>query len=88
MDEIHPPPIPHSIKIEMDVGGPLRSKDGMAADQDAALASLDPRSQARDVGSGEMQRMGNRSAAVTNAEPGDVPNEGIRISRDWKLERE
>ena len=52
----------------------------MAVNQDIALANLDPRAQ---VGLGPM---GTSTHAVADERQGSVPDQGIGVSRDWRLE--
>ena len=70
---------------------------GMAINQDVALANLDPRSQARDLGQGQTAKLGTSTHAVagdvdydddddTRESKRNVPDQGICISQGWKLE--
>ena len=73
-----------------------RDKDGMALDQDIALANLDPRT--RGTGRGEVEkaqgqgqghrRMGTSTSAVADEMGGEVPEQGIGVVRDWRLDSE
>ena len=75
-----------------------RDKNGMALDQDIALANLDPRT--RGTGTGEVekaqghehghghQRMGTSTSAVADEIRGEVPRQGIGVVRDWRLDSE
>lgn len=71
---------------------------GMAINQDVALANLDPRSQARDLGQGQTAKLGTSTHAVAGDVDYDdddviademkrnVPGQGIYICQGWKLE--
>lgn len=65
-----------------------RDKHGMAVDQDIALANLDPRTRTREAGQGA-KRMGMSSIAVADEQrSGNVPDQGIGVLRDWRLDSE
>lgn len=61
-------------------------------DQEIALANLDPRTRTQDsVGPGKKhKKMGSSTIATVNKAPppGNVPDHGIGISRDWSLNSE
>ena len=63
-----------------------RDKDGMAVNQDVAVANLDPRAQAQDLGHGNTQKLGTSTEAVASSKNANVPEQGIGVSRDYKLE--
>ena len=66
---------------------PRNNADGMAIDQDVALASLDPRSRAQDLGQSQTERLGTSALAEVDVEKKhDVPDRGIGVSHGWKLE--
>ena len=65
-----------------------RDDKGMAVNQDAALANLDPRVRARDDGKGQTRRMGTSTEAVADQPTSNAPGEGIGVSRDYRLESE
>ena len=61
-----------------------RPTHGMAADHDIALANLDPRT--RDMRPGQSnKRLGVSANAVADESSPNVPEQGIGISRDWRL---
>ena len=61
----------------------------MAINQDVAVANLDPRMQAKDLGHGRTKRMGTSTQAMAGDEhPAEAPVQGIGVSRDWRLESE
>ena len=60
-----------------------RDKDGMALDQETALASLDPRSEARDVGNNnKAQKMGARAEVSHESPTWDQSENGIKEGED------
>ena len=62
----------------------VNSKHGMTVDQEIALASLDPRT--RTIGPRQSdQRLGVSTSAVANESSHSVPDQGIGISRDWRM---
>ena len=66
-----------------------RDAHGMALDQDVALANLDPRTRAYSGSrQGEGKRLGFSSSAVADEQRSDVPDRGIGVTRDWRLESE
>ena len=67
-----------------------RAPDGMALNQVAALANLDPRVGATDTGFGEKGPLGTSASAGTErgGRGAGVPGHKIGVSRDYKLERE
>lgn len=58
----------------------------MATNQDVALANLDPRAQARDLGAGQTERLGTSSHVLSEGDGKDVPGKGIGVSQSWRLE--
>ena len=65
----------------------LWDERGMAIDQEIALANLDPRT--RHLKSGQSnKRMGVSTSAVADEPSRNVPNQGIEVSRDWRLDSE
>lgn len=58
---------------------------GMAIDQSAALATLDPRLQANAASEGRTQPLGSSAQAGVHDEQRDVPDHGIGVQRDWRL---
>ena len=59
---------------------------GMAIDQNAALATLDPRLlQANAADSANEGPLGSSAQAGVDEEQRDVPNRGIGVQRDWRL---
>ncbi|KAG8525588.1 uncharacterized protein KY384_009232 [Bacidia gigantensis] len=70
-------------------GGTERGKGGMAVNQDVALANLDPRSEARDLGQGRTERLGTSTHAGVGGEGErrrNVPDSSIGVERGWRLE--
>ena len=65
-----------------------RDGHGLALNQEAALANLDPRAQAVDMGDGTTQKMGTSPNATVEDRDESPPGQGIGVSRDWKLEKE
>lgn len=75
-----------------------RDRNGMAMDQDIALANLDPRTRGAGVGEVEKaqgqaqgqghQRIGTSTSVVADVMRGEVPRQGIGVSRDWRLDSE
>ena len=59
-------------------------KLGLSADQDIALANLDPRRRDMDSKEGD-QRLGVSTTAVAQDLSICVPSQGIGVSRDWRL---
>ena len=78
--ESGPPPVP---KVYADILP--RDKSGMAVNQDAAVANLDPRVRTND---GQTKKMGTSSQAIASDSQDGTPGEGIGVSRDWRLESE
>ena len=62
-----------------------RDANGMAEDQNAALAGLDPRPKNIDL-DGQRQSLGTTTHAVSGIEVNTPPEEGISVNRDYKLE--
>ena len=60
-----------------------RDESGMAVNQEAALANLDPRSQTNAPG---VEPMGTSTHAVADDKQGSVPDQGIGVSRGLKVE--
>ena len=58
---------------------------GMAIDQSAALATLDPRLLANAANEGQIQPLGSSAQAGVHDEKREVPDNGIEIQRDWRL---
>lgn len=79
------PPVPN-------VGAPKemnRDKSGMALNQDDAVTNLDPRYRAKDPGHEQGKKMGTSTQAIAADEhSGTTPDQGIGVSRDWRLESE
>ena len=68
-----------------------RDQSGMAVNQHAALANLDPRAGATDGGVGEKAPMGTSASAAYEQHGGrgvGLPGHKIGVSTDYKLERE
>lgn len=61
-------------------------KSGMAVNQDAALASLDPRLQGKGGGGAHAQPLGSSARAGVNEEKHNIPENGIGVERQWDLE--
>ena len=87
MNEVRPsmPGLPNGVpngSTKPDNALGQRDKNGMALNQKAALASLDPRISA--------QQQSNRKLGITthvaNGSPRDTPDQGIAVSRDYRQE--
>ena len=71
--------------VDSEVG--WRDNRGLTLDQDIALANPDPRN--RDIRSRQDQnRLGMTSNAVADGPSSQVPQYGIEVSRDWRLDCE
>ena len=58
---------------------------GMAVDQSAALATLDPRLHANAASESQVQPLGSSAQAGVHEDQSDVPHHGIGVQRDWRL---
>ena len=81
---------PIAIAVTTGSGGVgPRDKDGMAVNQAIALANLDPRFNAQELQSRNNtsnEKLGSSTSAVANKPPNKAPDQGIGISRGWRLD--
>lgn len=78
------PPMPKGV-VDDKARASQRDENGMAVDQAAALASLDPRNSVQESGK---KKMGISAQAVAEEPTEKVPSQGIGVSRDYRLDSE